>query len=83
MQENDCITGKVSMVGTIVRIFADKKFGFIKGENEKEYFFHMTDVNGFFDDLVEDMERRMVIKVDFEATTSPKGLRAANVTRAD
>jgi cold shock CspA family protein len=72
------------MNGTIIRIFADKKFGFIKGEDEKEYFFHMTDVDGFFDDLAEDvLERRMTVKVMFEPTVSQKGPRAANVARVD
>lgn len=30
--------------GTIKRLYLDKKFGFIVGEDGRDYFFHVTDV---------------------------------------
>jgi cold shock CspA family protein len=62
---------------------ADKGFGFIHGEDKKDYFFHRSDFNGFFDDLVEDVGAGRSIKVEFEITPSAKGPRAANVVRVD
>jgi cold shock CspA family protein len=69
------------MEGTIVRMFSDKKFGFLQDEHGKDYFFHSSDVNGFFDDLVEDLQKGQKIHVTFDVVASPKGARAANVTR--
>ncbi len=34
------------MTGTIKTVRADKGFGFIRGDGEKEYFFHHTAVQG-------------------------------------
>ena len=69
------------MEGTIVRIVADKGFGFIKS-GEYEYFFHRSKFDGHWDDLVDDI-RTKKIKVRFDETTSSKGPRAENVTRLD
>lgn len=71
------------MEGTIARIIAQKSFGFIHGQDKKDYFFHRSDLNGFFDDLVADYEGGRIIKVEFESVPSQKGLRAGNVTRMD
>lgn len=71
------------MEGTIARIISQKSFGFIHGEDKKDYFFHRSDLNGFFDDLVADYEGGRIIKVEFESVPSQKGLRAGNVTRMD
>jgi CspA family cold shock protein len=71
------------MNGKIVRVMGDKGYGFIKGEDGKEYFFHRQDVNGNFDDLVLDAEGGRTIEVMFESVPSPKGPRAGEVTRTD
>jgi cold shock CspA family protein len=60
-----------------------KSFGFVTGEDKQDYFFHRTDFNGFYDDLVVDLEKKQVIKVTFEPASTDKGLRARNVTRID
>lgn len=70
------------MKGTVARLMAEKKFGFIRGQDGRDYFFHHSDLNGFFDDLVEDAAIAQVA-VTFESVPSEKGPRAGNVTRLD
>ena len=54
--------------GTIAKIISDKGFGFIKIEGqEKDLFFHTTDVAGGIESL------REGDKVSFEIADSPKG----------
>jgi len=64
--------------GTIKRIVADRGFGFIAAEDEKEYFFHRggLDATLEFDRLVGGE------KVEFDVEASPKGPRAARVRAA-
>jgi len=50
-----------------------KGFGFIKGE-EKDYFFHMTDVDK--EDL-NSIDKE--VKVEFETEAHPKGEKAVNI----
>jgi cold shock CspA family protein len=65
------------MKGTIHKILNDKMYGFIRGEDNQDYFFHKSDMNGsHFDDL-SGSER---IVVDFEPIQTPRGLRARTVT---
>ncbi len=71
------------MNGTIVRVLPDKGFGFLKGTDGVEYFFHRSGFNGFFDDLIADMGYNKNVQVTFEVEKSPKGPRAKNVTRTD
>ena len=64
------------MDGVIKRIYPEKGYGFIKGVNAEEYFFHrsgleMTTVR--FADLGEGME------VAFQPIEGPKGPRAIEV----
>ena len=60
--------------GTIAKVVRDRGFGFIRGNDGKEVFFHRSGLVGLnFDDL----EQGQV--VDFEVEKGPKGLRAANV----
>ena len=77
------IDGRQQMTGKIARVLLAKKFGFIRGEDNKDYFFHQTDFNGFFEDLEADYKISKPIKVTFEPTQGKKGLRAANVVRLD
>jgi CspA family cold shock protein len=61
--------------GTIKRIVADRGFGFISAEDEKEYFFH----RGALDASLDFDRLRGGEKVDFTIEQSPKGLRANTV----
>lgn len=63
------------MDGVIVRLFSDKKFGFIKSvDNQIEHFFHQSALIGVrFDKLKEGQQ------VDFEPIVSEKGPRCGSV----
>lgn len=62
------------MIGTIKRVIEGKGFGFIRGENDKEYFAHAT---GCFFPL---NEMHVGKQVEFEnIDNAPKGPRAENV----
>jgi CspA family cold shock protein len=64
--------------GTIKKVVADRGFGFISAEDEKEYFFHRSGVDASLDfDRLNGGER-----VEFDIEQSPKGPRAANVRAA-
>lgn len=71
------------MNGTVVRLNSKKLFGFITGEDNKDYFFHKTDFNGHWMDLIEDMDKGNIIKVQFRNDKTPKGLRASTVIRTE
>ena len=64
--------------GTIKKVVADRGFGFISAEDEKEYFFHRggLDTSLDFDRLVGGEP------VVFDIEASPKGPRANNVRSA-
>jgi CspA family cold shock protein len=64
--------------GTIKKVVADRGFGFISAEDEKEYFFHRggLDASLDFDRLVGGEP------VEFEIESSPKGPRANKVRSA-
>lgn len=64
--------GEQMAEGTIKKIVADRGFGFISGEDGKEYFFHRSAVANF--DALRGGER-----VSFETEPSPKGPRAGRV----
>lgn len=67
------------MNGTVKRLVKDKKFGFIKGEDGSEYFFHQSALRAgaAFDQLREGDE------VTFEEEASAKGPRASEVYLRD
>ena len=60
--------------GTIAKVVKDRGFGFIRGNDGKDVFFHRS---GLSDLIFEDLEQGTT--VDFEVERSDKGLRAANV----
>ncbi|HEX2222353.1 MAG TPA: cold shock domain-containing protein [Candidatus Limnocylindria bacterium] len=64
--------------GTIKRVIAERGFGFIRGDNGKEYFFHR-------DELPESVEFDRLVggeQVTFEAERTPKGDRAVKIQSA-
>ena len=60
--------------GTIAKVVRDRGFGFIRGNDGKDVFFHRSGVVGM---TFEDLEEGTV--VDFEVQKTDKGLRAGNV----
>lgn len=76
LSENIIVLGKDNnkMTGTIKRVLAEKKFGFIRGENEKEYFVHASSCIGF------DLNEMQIGKnVEFDEDDKGKGPRAERV----
>lgn len=71
------------MKGIVKNLINDRFFGFIRGDNGLEYFFHRDDFSGNWQDLHADFQNGVVINVDFEVTRSPKGPRAGSVKRSD
>jgi CspA family cold shock protein len=64
--------------GTVKKVVADRGFGFIAGEDGKEYFFHRGGVQSPLDfDSLAGGER-----VSFQIEVSPKGPRAVQVSAA-
>ncbi len=64
--------------GTIKRVVADRGFGFIAAEDDKEYFFHRSALDPSLDfDRLAGGE-----KVEFTIEQSPKGPRANTVRPA-
>ena len=64
--------------GTIKKVVADRGFGFITADDEKDYFFHRNALDSSLDfDRLNGGE-----KVEFEIEQSPKGPRAARVRAA-
>lgn len=64
--------------GTIKRVVADRGFGFISAEDDKEYFFHRSALDPALDfDRLAGGE-----KVEFTIEQSPKGPRANTVRPA-
>lgn len=61
--------------GTIKRLVQDKGFGFVRGPEGTEYFFHRSECADF--DHLQDGQ-----KVTFEPGEGPKGPRASQVNAA-
>ncbi len=62
------------MQGTIKRLIRDRGFGFIRGEDGQEVFFHRSALQGVDFDGLREGE-----KVEFDLERGNKGLRAVNV----
>jgi cold shock protein len=64
--------------GTIKKIVADRGFGFITGEDGKDYFFHRDGLSESIDfDRLNGGE-----SVTFDIESNPRGPRAANISAA-
>ena len=64
--------------GTVKRVISERGFGFIVGEDGKEYFFHRDGLTSSVDfDRLDGGER-----VSFDTETGPKGERAVRVQAA-
>ncbi|MGO9180337.1 MAG: cold-shock protein [Candidatus Limnocylindrales bacterium] len=64
--------------GTVKKLIADRGFGFITGDDGKDYFFHRSGVEPTLDfDRLAGGER-----VAFEIEANPRGLRAVKVRAA-
>jgi CspA family cold shock protein len=67
------IQGAVNVTnGTIKKLVPERGFGFIKGDDGEEYFFHRNEIENF-DSLSGDE------KVTFQVESGPKGPRAGKV----
>ena len=66
------------MTGTIKTLSPDRGFGFIRGEDGNEYFFHRSELHAglTFEQLSQGQ------RVSFEPRDSDKGLRAADIDAA-
>ena|SRR5215510_4066728 len=73
--------GERIMEGQIRKVVHDKGFGFIRGNDNQDYFFHRDEYTGRWDDLVIMYNQNSGIKVSFIPNKGPKGLRANQVTR--
>lgn len=70
------------MRGKVSRIYSDKGFGFIKGDDEQDYFVHYTAVSRpDWDEFIKCNNRGEEILVEFTPTKGVKGPRAEDVTR--
>jgi cold shock protein len=64
--------------GTIKKVISDRGFGFITGEDGKDYFFHRDGLDASIDfDRISGGEQ-----VEFDLESSPRGPRAVNVKAA-
>ena len=63
------------MTGTVVRVIVDKNFGFIRGEDNREYFFHKSAIMHNVD-FTQELNGK---KAEFSGLETEKGLRAEEV----
>lgn len=66
------------MTGTVKKFDKEKGYGFITGEDGKDYFFHYSELKmeGF-------KTAEVGQKVNYEATSTEKGLRASDIHFAE
>ena len=69
------------MRGLVKRVIAQKGYGFILGQDQREYFFHADDLlNTEFSYVTHEVEHSRPIQVEYEPTASAKGMRASRIT---
>jgi cold shock protein len=70
--------GDIVATGSVKKVIAERGFGFISGDDGKEYFFHRDGLESSLDfDRLAGGE-----KVEFEIEQNPKGARAVKVKAA-
>lgn len=62
------------MTGTVKRVYNEKGYGFIEGEDKKEYFFHKSSLKNITIDEIEQGR-----EVTFEDAEGEKGPRAEDI----
>lgn len=62
------------MRGTIKKVVADRGFGFITGDDKKDYFFHLSACQNFKFEEIKSGDN-----VTFNATMGPRGARAESI----
>lgn len=70
------------MEGKIRKIKPENSYAFISTD-KADYFLHRSDFDGHWDDLVEDVQKGVIVDVEFEPKKTEKGLRAAEVRRLE
>lgn len=69
------------MLGKLVRIPVkdnrEQSFAFIRGEDNKEYFLHKSDLFDNWDEVKEMIKSKGEVTIEFEPTRSEKGGRAS------
>jgi cold shock CspA family protein len=72
------------MEGTVVRLVHNQNFGFIRNDKGKEFFFHRTDFEGFWQDMCADhASGKVEVKVTFKESKTSRGPRAIEISRLD
>jgi cold shock CspA family protein len=66
---------EVIVKGTIKKLTRDRAFGFIRGEDGAEYFFHQSELHGGL--VFEDIQEGEAVK--FEPTQAERGPRAVDI----
>jgi len=68
--------------GVLEKVVSTKGFGFIRGDDHKEYFLHRSEFKGFWEDLVNDLNTHPV-RLTFTPEKTDKGWRANEASRLD
>jgi len=85
LQEGEMVMPN-ELKGHVISMTEVSKYGFIKGEDNVDYFFHQDDFHGFWNDLVNDYHNapNPNIPVTFiKGEPTEKGPRANDVKRTD
>lgn len=69
------------MNGLVKRVITQKGYGFILGQDQREYFFHADDLlNTEFSLIAHEVEHSRPVRVKYTPTASVKGMRASSIT---
>ena len=69
------------MLGLVKRVIAQKGYGFILGQDQREYFFHADDLlNCEYSLITHEIENSRPVRVSYTPTASEKGMRASHIT---
>jgi CspA family cold shock protein len=74
---SECPGGRAVAAGRIKKIIPDRGFGFVRGDDGNEVFFHRTELTAVDFDTLQEGE-----PVTFDIVESPKGPRARNLQKA-